>query len=393
MRVTFTHLVGPKKGSSEEFEAAIITVGRAPDNLLCLGDGARRVSSHHAEVIRRGDGFLLRDLGSTNGTMINGRRVVVGELNHDDMIEFGAGGPLIRFAVEQADSVASQSDKAQPEAAKGPARSGKTSAVGSRKDERRRANATLIAAITIAMLAGAWGGVLLSSRSGVSSPEPMSFSEVAELNSPAVVFIRVEYELIESDGRIMPAAARTGSGFVISQDGLIVTNRHLVRDWEYNKPHAGASGRATKIEVFFPSWRRDQAIPAQVEKLAATTDKDVAILRVNPEHLPVVHAVEPDLKRISQGEEVTVIGYPLGLELLDLTNDRKVAPSLSTGIVSRVGDDLIQLQLRAYRGNSGGPVLNRRGQAIAILTANVGSAEDITIATPISAALELIANQ
>ena len=101
MRATFTHLIGPQKGNRTKFDTDRISVGRAPDNMLCLGDGARRVSSHHAEVIQRGDQYLLRDLGSTNGTMINGRRVVVSEFASDDLIEFGAGGPLLRFGIER----------------------------------------------------------------------------------------------------------------------------------------------------------------------------------------------------------------------------------------------------------------------------------------------------
>src|SRR5215475_4211166 len=100
MRAVFTHLVGSYKGKREVFESDRVTIGRSPDNQLAFGDAQRRVSSHHAELVRCDDQYVLRDLGSTNGTMINGRRIVVSELNQDDMIEFGAGGPLLRFAVE-----------------------------------------------------------------------------------------------------------------------------------------------------------------------------------------------------------------------------------------------------------------------------------------------------
>jgi S1-C subfamily serine protease len=106
-----------------------------------------------------------------------------------------------------------------------------------------------------------------------------------------------------------------------------------------------------------------------------------------------VHGIEPDLSHTNQGDEVVVIGYPLGLDLLQMTNDSRIYPSLSTGVVSRVGQDFIQLNLRAYHGNSGGPVLNRRGEVIGILTGNVGSAQDIALCTPISAALPLLKDE
>src|SRR5690348_3135727 len=194
MRAVLTHLLGSDKGKRERFDKERITIGRAPDNDLTFGDGQRRVSSHHAEIVRRGEGFLLQDLGSTNGTRINGRRVITSELNPDDMIEFGAGGPLLRFAVELDEgerAVAAQAADA-----------------GDRKPPRRptdrlprpapRRNGLLIAAIVVAMLMGAAGGVVLSTRlRGGSSNEEMSFAEVAEQNRPAVVFIRAEFELLD----------------------------------------------------------------------------------------------------------------------------------------------------------------------------------------------------
>src|ERR1044072_5245705 len=101
MIATFTHLTGSRRGKCEQFTDELITIGRATDNQLSFGDGERRVSSHHAQISRHGDNFLLRDLGSTNGTMINGRRIIISELGKDDLIEFGAGGPLLRFCIVQ----------------------------------------------------------------------------------------------------------------------------------------------------------------------------------------------------------------------------------------------------------------------------------------------------
>ncbi|HKP11045.1 MAG TPA: trypsin-like peptidase domain-containing protein [Blastocatellia bacterium] len=388
MRAVLTHLVGSNKGRRERFDKERISIGRAPDNDLTFSDGQRRVSSHHAEIIRRGDGFLLQDLGSTNGTMINGRRVITSELNHDDMIEFGAGGPLLRFGVEL-----DESERDAQAANAAPREAQRRSTERLPKPAPRR-NGLLIAAIVVAMLMGAAGGVFLSVRLPVRPPnEERTFAEIAEQNRPAVVFIRAEFELVDESGEVKVTDARTGSGFIVSGGGLVITNRHLVRDWEYNKPSQGWTGRITKLEIIRAGQRREDATPAEVYRLGKdASEADVAILRMKSAQVRFVSGFESDLGKVGPGEDVAVIGYPFGLDLLKQTHDEQVEPSLSTGIVSRVGQDFIQLNLRAYHGNSGGPVFNRRGEVIGILTANFTSAQDIALVTPINAALELIRN-
>jgi serine protease Do len=399
MRATFTHLIGPQKGTRVDFENDRISVGRAKDNKLCLGDAARRVSSHHAEVLRHGDQYLLRDLGSTNGTMINGRRVVVSELAHDDLIEFGAGGPLLRFGVDLSDKEAldpATRTNQEPEhgSSGSTIRLGATTLLdipGPKKNiPGPKNNTPLIAALVAAMLLGGIGGLVASSRLRASDPDLMSFAEIAELNRSSVVLIRTEFELLDSTGQLMTTEARTGSGFLLTENGLIVTNRHVIRDWEYNAPPPGMSGRVTKIEVILPNHTLEDAVPADIYKLGPDTSVDVAILKLNSAAGRPVHGVEPDLSHTNPGDEVVVIGYPLGLDLLQWTKDTTADPSLSTGTVSRVGLDFIQLNLRAYQGNSGGPVFNRKGEVIGILTGKFGSAQEIAVCTPISAALKLV---
>lgn len=64
-----------------------ITIGRLPDNQIRLPDDA--ISSHHAELTRKGDDYILRDLNSTNGTRVNGQRIVEAQLYNGDTVHFG----------------------------------------------------------------------------------------------------------------------------------------------------------------------------------------------------------------------------------------------------------------------------------------------------------------
>ncbi|HEX5735152.1 MAG TPA: trypsin-like peptidase domain-containing protein [Blastocatellia bacterium] len=394
MKITFTHQIGPRKGEVDKFEADTVRVGRASDNLLAFSAGERRVSAHHAEIKRKGNHYILQDLGSTNGTMINGRRVITTELKSGDLIEFGAGGPLVRFGLED-DSDSEPTVRLHREKhAKGQDEFVHPSTVErivDRAVRTRASNLRLIVAIAAAMAIGAAVGIALSSR---RDPGYTSWAAVAERNQSAVVFIRTEFELVDGSNQVLDSGARTGSGFVLSSSGLIVTNRHLVRDWDYNPPPAGITGRIKNIEVIFPGKRREEAIQATLHRLSASTTIDVAVLKIEPpEGMPTVSGLQPDLEFVNQGDDVAVIGYPLGMDLLQLTNETRITTSLSIGVVSRVSREMIQLNLRAYRGNSGGPVLNRSGEVIGILTANVGAAQDLALATPIGAALELIKDE
>ncbi|MGH7548681.1 MAG: FHA domain-containing protein, partial [Gemmatimonadales bacterium] len=95
MTAQFTFLSGARVGQVETFRKAYIGLGRHP--LSDVRFDAERdldVSSRHAAIVRQGDTFVVRDLGSKNGTFVNGRRLT-GEaaLQDGDVIGFGAHGP------------------------------------------------------------------------------------------------------------------------------------------------------------------------------------------------------------------------------------------------------------------------------------------------------------
>ncbi len=157
-------------------------------------------------------------------------------------------------------------------------------------------------------------------------------------------------------GRGMPEQRSNalGSGFVISADGLIVTNNHVIEG-------------ADEIEIEF---RSGKTLPA---KVVGKDDKtDIAVLRVeSDEPLPFVKFGDSDRARV--GDWVLALGNPLGQGF-----------SASTGIVSARNralsgtyDDFIQTDAAINRGNSGGPLFNMDGEVIgvntAILSPNGGS--------------------
>jgi pSer/pThr/pTyr-binding forkhead associated (FHA) protein len=75
------------KGRTFELFEEKVCVGRLPDNGIRLEDKA--ISSHHAELQRKGEDYLVRDLNSTNGTRVNGQRVIEQRLTHGDIVSFG----------------------------------------------------------------------------------------------------------------------------------------------------------------------------------------------------------------------------------------------------------------------------------------------------------------
>jgi serine protease Do len=161
-----------------------------------------------------------------------------------------------------------------------------------------------------------------------------------------------------------------GSGFVLSPDGYIVTNNHVVED-------------ATDIEVKLADGRE---LPAKV--IGRDPKTDVALLKVEATGLPVIPL--GDSSTLQVGEPVMAIGNPFGLE-----------QTVTTGIVSATGrvigsgpyDNFIQTDASINPGNSGGPLINARGEVIGINTAifsRSGGSVGIGFAVPSSLAKSVI---
>ena len=154
-----------------------------------------------------------------------------------------------------------------------------------------------------------------------------------------------------------------GSGFVVSKDGLILTNAHVVVDYQSgNLPQP-----ASKVTVIFKTGgsRQSQPVPATV--VGVDGSSDVALLKVDPGKSP---ALDPlplgDSSKVQVGEPVVAIGNPLGFQF-----------TLTSGVVSAVDRTLssptgakipngIQTDAAINEGNSGGPLIDSTGHVIGI---------------------------
>jgi hypothetical protein len=97
MRVVVTHLTGSYAGGRQLFEEDRVTIGRARDNRLRLGMYDTHASSHHAELVAERGAFVLHDLGSKNGTFVDGKRIDHCRLRGGETVAFGYGGPQVHF--------------------------------------------------------------------------------------------------------------------------------------------------------------------------------------------------------------------------------------------------------------------------------------------------------
>ena len=97
--VQLIHITGPMKGEIQIFTEGVITIGRHPSCLLRLPADLTSVSRQHAEIVREGNQFRLKD-HSTNGTFVNGKRVTETLLRSGDVLAFSELGPKVSFLAE-----------------------------------------------------------------------------------------------------------------------------------------------------------------------------------------------------------------------------------------------------------------------------------------------------
>jgi S1-C subfamily serine protease len=194
-----------------------------------------------------------------------------------------------------------------------------------------------------------------------SSPFIFSLRTQMSITDIAKYVDRVVYVEVSGykDGKQFTAS---GSGFIISSDGTVVTNYHVI--------DGATSGKVTLND----GTKYDIVSVLGYAKPKELTDKDLAVIKINASNLPVCNLGDSD--KVQVGESVVAIGSPLGLPNV-----------VSNGIVSKIwAEGVIQITAPISHGNSGGPLFNMYGEVIGINTftfAPLGG-ENINFALPVN---------
>jgi serine protease Do len=193
-------------------------------------------------------------------------------------------------------------------------------------------------------------------------PELSNQELVAEV-APAVVSIVVETVGYNWFWQAVPQTG-AGSGIIISSDGYIVTNNHVVEG-------------ANKVTVTLSDGRTFEATV-----VGSDAQTDLAVVKINASNLSYLHFLSNSLEQLSVLDPVVAVGNALALP---------GGPTWTTGVVSNLGrsieeengvvlNDIIQTDAAINAGNSGGPLLDTAGQVVGINVAIASNAENIGFA-------------
>ena len=202
------------------------------------------------------------------------------------------------------------------------------------------------------------------------SDDPSMESVVVKKSIDSVVGITTVSKVVEQTfwGPQSGYAEGIGSGSIVSSDGYIVTNSHVVSD-----------GDVSEINVLF-----SDGSTAEADLVWNDATLDLAIVKVKKDDLPVMELGDSD--KMGVGDRVVAIGNPLGLQLQS-TVTSGIISGLNRSVSFNTGaqmDGLMQTDAAINAGNSGGALLNSKGEQIGINTAKAGNSDGIGFAIPIN---------
>jgi putative serine protease PepD len=213
----------------------------------------------------------------------------------------------------------------------------------------------------------------------------LSPQQIYEQRAGSVVEIKTTFPgTYDIFGQQTGGGQALGTGFVVSKDGYILTNAHVVSE--------GGQAVSTVTVIFKGSGSQGTQVEGTV--VGADESTDVALIKIDPSQTPGLTPIPlGDSSKVTVGEAVVAIGNPLGLDF-----------SLSSGVVSATNRDLqspsgatisggIQTDAAINPGNSGGPLIDASGNVIGIneqIDSQSGGNEGIGFAVPINTAVQVM---
>jgi len=187
----------------------------------------------------------------------------------------------------------------------------------------------------------------------------------------------------------------TGSGFVINDEGYILTNAHVVlkKDAEEKLQLGPELVLDSLVELRVVFSDTDKRIPAKLVAHVGAPGKDLALLQIAPfPGMPRLKTFSTTMPRPTLGTDVYLLGFPLGKRAMQ--DGQTVIASAFRGIVSRNVAEFVQVDAAVHPGNSGGPVIDEAGRVIGVVVGmqrinEHEAAEDMGFIIPIDLAGEI----
>jgi S1-C subfamily serine protease len=423
-------LGGARAGQREVFEKSVIAVGRHPlSDLRFDPEKDLDVSTKHAEIRGVGGRYTIHDNTSTNGTFVNGQRVLPERELHDgDRIAFGEHGPQVEVRIVASAPVAA------PAATRMHAASPAPSAAPIRETPRRstteriaiavqehtsRLTKLLVAAVVVL---GAGIGIAFWLGHRTSEAQVQQLQQMLAQNESASTalnqklqamagsdtgYVRALERQSDSLRRRVESSPSASAGTIDSlraalrsQNALLNLNVPSINARNApavailyseidNQPYAGtafavtrdgllatnrhnvqnADGtRATRLAVTFRDTK--DVLPAHIVKVSDDPAVDLALVQLDrPGPFPTVAGISPAPADAPEGAPVVTIGFPLGPDLvMEGTGANMVAKTtLDPGTVSKRVSTVLQVDSYAAHGSSGSPVFNAMGNVVGVV--------------------------
>jgi S1-C subfamily serine protease len=463
MRAQLLHLSGAQRGRTDTYAEPVVTIGKAPACVARI-DGPQ-VALQHARIewAEEQCAFHLRALDGR--VFVNGNEVEEVILQDDDQIEFGVDGPVVRFHVYVPVGAVCKPVRRMLADARAVGRmSGGGAATRSfTRDLFTQATlrlkvgfpAVVVGVVGAAFLAGVLGGWIGSRPSEAElrrtadlvthaeldelrSEQQKQQQNLAALASANAVVRRIQQQwsrgvclmhgvfrirLADSSWLLLPDGEPleieyTGSGFLVSAQGHVVTNRHVVAPWlemESLQPllKNGSTPEFVRLTATFPGRSPIDVPVAGIRR--RTDDLDVAVVVLDPALVRDVPVLPMrTVVRDTDDQRAIVVGYPTGLAALlaraenalveslrtqqatmtqaidQLAATGQISPLITQGVVSNIQERMIVYDAPTTHGGSGGPVFDGRGEVIAVNYAILPDYVGANFGVPIHFAQELL---